>query len=389
MTLLTRYQLLFVGTSITVAMGLLGREIRRTVVDNYELLLICLIAIAAVGGYLTYTGHVAPGTDTTTRQVSSWQSSGSFSHNATVRNGTSAFPEGEVLEDQPVYLRTVAPVLDGAFTYTYSASNESDLTASADVFVQYRSVESTQNGELVYWEVKRPLTQGTVQSLAAGERLTVPFSLNVSRAAETVRRIDSEHGQTSGRLEMAVVSQVALSGTRNGQSVDTTRTYRLPIIPRQSSYRVENAGPVPNSGDRTVEAQVEKAYGPIWTLGGPVLLLGSFSGAAALVYGRTTDYLTLTDAERRWLAYKSAREEFDDWITVGRADPVDDDVWTTSVDSLVGLVDVAIDTEERIIESDSDSELIVYTGDRLFRYAPPPEPGTDSTVGNSDAETPD
>ncbi|WP_058993188.1 DUF5305 domain-containing protein [Haloarcula sp. CBA1127] len=370
-------------------MGLLGRETRRTVVDNYELLLICLIAIAAVGGYLTYTGHVASGTDTTTRQVSSWQSSGSFSHNATVRNGTSAFPEGEVLEDQPVYLQKVAPVLDGAFTYTYSASNESDLTASADVFVQYRSVESTQNGELVYWEVKRPLTQGTVQSLAVGERLTVPFSLNVSRAAETVRRIDSEHGQTSGRLEMAVVSQVALSGPRNGQPVDTTRTYRLPIIPSQSSYRVENTGPVTNSGDRTVEAQVEKAYGPIWTLGGPVLLLGSFSAAAALVYGRTTNYLTLTDAERRWLAYKSTREEFDEWITVGRADPVDDDVWTTTVDSLVGLVDVAIDTDERIIESDTDSDFIVYTGDRLFRYEPPPEPETGSTVGNSDAETSD
>lgn len=113
-------------------MWLLGQKTRRTVVDNHELLLICLVAIAAVGGYLTYTGHVAPGTDTTTRQVSSWQSSGSFSHNATVRNGTSAFPEGEVLEDRSVYLQRVAPVLDGAFTYTYSASNESDLTASAE-----------------------------------------------------------------------------------------------------------------------------------------------------------------------------------------------------------------------------------------------------------------
>lgn len=227
-----------------------------------------------------------------------------------------------------------------------------------------------------------------MQSLAAGEHMAVPFSLNVSRAAEAVRRIDSEHGQMSGRLEIAVVSQVTLSGTRNGQSVDTAHTYRLPIIPSQSSYRVENAGPVTNSGDRTVEAQVEKTYGPLWTLGGPVLPLGCLGGATALVYGRTTDYLTLTDAERRWLAYKSTREEFDEWITVGRDDPVDD-VWTTSVDSLVGLVDIAIDTDERIIESDTDSDFLVYTGDRLFRYEPPPEPRTDSTMGNSDAETSD
>ncbi|RLM88250.1 DUF5305 family protein [Haloarcula sp. Atlit-7R] len=370
-------------------MGLLGRETRRTVVDNYELLLICLVAIAAAGGYLTYTGHVAPGTETTTRQVSSWQSSGSFSHNTTVRNGTSAFPEGEVLEDQPVYLRKVAPVLDGVFAYTYSASNESDLTASADIFVQYRSVESTQNGELVYWEVKRTLTQDTERSLATDERMAVPFSLNVSRAAETVRRIDSEHGQTSGRLEIAVISELALSGTRNERSVDTVRTYRLQIIPSQSSYRVANAGPVTNGGDQTVETQVEKSYGPLWMLGGPALLFGGLGCAAALVYGHMTDYLTLTDAECRWLVYRSAREEYDEWITVGRADPVDDDIWTTSVDSLVGLVDIAIDTDERIIESDSDSTLIVYTGDRLFRYEPPPEPGAAVTAGDSGAESSD
>ena len=369
-------------------MGLLGRETRRTVVDNYELLLICLVAIAAVGGYLTYTGHVAPGTETTTRQVSSWQSSGSFTHSATVRNGTAAFQEGEVLEERPVYLRQVAPVLDGAFTYTYSATNESDLTAAADVVVQYRSVESTQNGDIVYWVVERSLTQNTGQSLTADERLTVPFSVNVSRAAETVRRIDSEHGRTSGRLEVAIVSRVALSGTRNGHQVDTTRTYRLPIIPSQSSYRVENPAPVTHSDDRTTEARVEKTYGPLWTLGGPVLLVGGLAGAVALVYGRATDKLTLTDAERRWLAYRTTREEFDEWITVGRADPVDDDVWTTTVDSLVGLVDIAIDTDERIIEAENGSECIVYTGDRLFRYSPPPEPGHDTTAGHSDDETP-
>ena len=113
--------------------------------------------------------------------------------------------------------------------------------------------------------------------------------------------------------------------------------------------------------------------------------LGSLDDATALIYGRTTDYLTLTDAEGRWLAYESTREEFDEWITFGRADPVDN-IWTTAVDSLVGLVDIAIDTNKRIIESASDSDFIVYTGDRLFRYEPPPEPETSSTVGNSDGE---
>ncbi|WP_336337431.1 DUF5305 domain-containing protein [Haloarcula brevis] len=370
-------------------MGLLGRETRRTVADNYRLLLICLVAVAAVGGYLTYTSHVAPGTETTTRQVSSWQSSGSFTHNATVRNGTAAFREGEVLDERSVYLRQVAPVLDGAFTYTYSASDEGDLTAVADVAVQYRSVEATQNGDIVYWAVEQSLTRNGVQSLAAGERLTAPFSVNVSRAAETVRRIDSEHGRTAGRLEVAVVSRVELSGTRNGQRVDTTRTYRLPITPSQSSYRVGNSGPVTHSDDRTVETRVERTYGPLWTSGGPVLSFGGLVGAVALVYGRVTGRFGLTETERRWLAYESARAEFDEWITVGRADPVDDDVWATTVDSLVGLVDIAIDTDERIIETENGSELIVYTGDRLYRYRPPPEPGAgDSAEVHSDAETP-
>ncbi|AFK21220.1 hypothetical protein E6P09_17345 (plasmid) [Haloferax mediterranei ATCC 33500] len=353
------------------------RETTKTIVDNYGLILVCLLVIAALGGYLTYTTHVEPGTDTATRQLSSWQSSGSFSHNATVRNGTSAFVEGTVLQDRSVYLTHVAPLLSGSFTYTYGVSNESNLAVDTTVLVRYRSVESAGSpDELVYWQVKQTLAHGRDESLSPDESMTIPFSLNISDAAETVRRIDREHGGTPGQLDMTVVARVDLSGTRNGQHVDTTRTYLLPIDPSQNSYRVEDADRITHGDERTVDVTVDPDYGLLRQVGSPLLFLFGTVGAGFLVFARSTGQLSLSNREQRWLAYQSTREEFNDWITTGQIDQVGDDVWSVTVDSLEGLVDVAIDTDNRVIEQRGGDEFVVFTGDRLFRYRRPPEPET-------------
>ncbi|ELZ80261.1 hypothetical protein C453_19325 [Haloferax elongans ATCC BAA-1513] len=354
------------------------RDITKTIVDNFGLILVCLLVVGLLGGYMTYTTHVAPETETVTRQLSSWQSSGSYTHNATVRNGTSAFAEGTVLRDRSVYVTHVAPVLTGSFSYTYGVSNDSDLAAETTVVVQYRSVESAgSSDEVVYWQVERELAQERDETLTPDERLSVPFSLNVSDATETVRRIDREHGGTPGQLDVMVVTRVELSGTRNGQEVDTARTYRLPVVPRQNSYRVEDPGRINHGDERTADVTVTPDYGLLRQVGSPVLFLLGVVAAGGLVVARSTGRLSLSDREEEWMAYQSAREEFDDWITVGKIKPVGETVWSVEVDSLEGLVDVAIDTDNRVIEQREGDEFVVFTGDRLFRYQKPPKPETD------------
>jgi hypothetical protein len=363
-----------------------GRTIRRGIADNYVLVVVCVVLVGAIGGYLTYTTHVEPGTTTETREVSSWQSSGAFSHQATVVNGTTAFDEGTVLRNRSVYFRELSPELNGTFAYAYEAQ-EGDLTTETTVLLRYRAVESSDDGNgTTYWDVTRPVAQDRTEALGPTERATVPFSTNASAAIEQAQRIDAEHGNTPGQLEIAVIARVDVSGTRNGQQVDTTNTYRLPIVPGESVYRVGDPGVVTASGSQTEQVTVPVEYGLLRRAGGPLVLSLAVGALLGLLYARHTGRLVVSEAERRWADYRTARSEFDDWITSGHLPSDTDEIPTITVDSLEGLVDVAIDTNNRVIENRSGDQYVVFVDDRLYRYEPPSEPTAEGDDGPSSDE---
>ncbi|MFA9515808.1 DUF5305 domain-containing protein [Halopenitus sp. H-Gu1] len=352
-----------------------SRRVRMWVGDNYALIVVCLLLIGAVGGYLTYTTNVSPGMETETRQVSSWESHGEFSHQATVVNGTRAFEEGTQLRNRRVYFQEASPELSGEFVHSYTASDGGDLDVDLSTDLVLRSVETrNDDNETVFWRVTEPLNRTSVESLGPTEEATASFSTNVTEAATESSRIDEQLGGTPGSVEVAIVTTANVTGTRNGQQVDTIRTVRLPINPESGIYRVDDPGVVANSGSRSEEITVPVEYGLSRRVVGPLLTLLSALALVGLLHGRRTGTLSPSDAERRWVDYRSQRREFDDWITVGRPPEAADAVPSITVDSLKGLVDVAIDTDNRVIEDEAHGRYLVFDDDRVFRYDRPPEP---------------
>lgn len=371
------------------------RRVRTVIGDNYALLLGCLLLVGALGGYLTYATHVEGGTVTETRERMSWQSSGEFTHRATVVNGTSAFDEGRVLRNRTTYFQSVTPRLNGSFTYGYGASG-GDLDVDTTLSLVFRSVESADEGtETVYWQVNRTVAESSTQSLRPGERTTVPFSVNVSAVDAERQRIDEELGGTPGELQTVLVARTELSGTRDGQEVETVRTYRLPIEPEGSVYRVDDPGSVTRSDNRTERVRVPATYGSLRTAAGPLLALLSLGGLSGLVYAKRTGLLFLSTRERELLAYQKTRASFDNWITTGRVPAHAGATTVIEVDSLEGLVDVAIDTDNRVIEDETRNACLVLAGDRWYRYdapmeaEPEPEPEAEQALpATADADPP-
>lgn len=365
-------------------------RIRATVADNYALVLACLVLLGAAGGYLTYTTILEPGTTTESREVASWESRGEFAHQATVVNGTQALEEGAVLRNRSIYFQSVTPQLDGRFGYSYAASDGGNLDANTTVSLRFQSVEPDPEGnETVYWEYHRLIAQSSTQSLSPGERVTVPFSVDVADSFTEARQVDESFGGTPGELQTVVVVQTELSGTRNGQPVAVTRSYRLPMQPDGSLYRVEDPGVVTESGRQTERVRVPVEYGPIRTAAGPLLLLLSLGATGTLVYARRKGRLGVTDRERQWLAYRSTREEFDDWITTARVPDATDDPNVVSVETLSGLVDLAIDTDNRVLEDPDRGACLVLASDCWYRYEIPPEPVEGDSPTVADAQTGD
>jgi len=345
-------------------------QLRVWVRDYFAVLVLAFVVVGLLGGYVTYGAYGTTDTRTETRTVSTWQSTGEFTHRATVVNGTDAFAEGDVLRDRSVYFRDATPRLNGSFTYGYGAS-DGNLTADVSLALVERSVGQTDNGnETVYWEVDRPLGN-TTSALSPGDSASVAFSMNVSAAVLRAERINEQLGGTPGATEVTLRVRVDLSGTRNGQSVDRTRRYSLPVRTETGIYRVRDSGRVTHSGEQTERVEVTVTPGPLRRFGGPLLVVLSLAGLVALAYGRRSGRLTVSETERSRLTYQRQRGEYDEWISTGTVPAESLDRPAVEVDSLESLVDVAIDTDRRVID-DSASNRFVVLGEAVnYTFTPP------------------
>lgn len=346
---------------------------RILLADNRTAILLALLAVAVLGGYLTYTAYVSPGTVTEERQVGSWESTGEFTHRATVRNDTSVYQRGTVLRNRSAYFQDVTPRLDGAFTYSYTASGGGNLTVTTVTTLVFRSIDTNQGNESEYWRTEEQLSAATETGVGPGDSVSAPFSVNVSAANRRIETIDGQLGGTPGEKQLLVSTAVQISGTRNGRPVDQTRRYRLPISTEGSLYRVDDPGQATESGRQTQRVTTPVEHGPLRSVGGPALLglgLAGLVGVGAV--RRSTP--AVTDRERTWVAYRQTREEFDEWITPGAVPPEAEGPPVVTVETLSGLVDLAMDTGERVVEDDSRGACLVLQDNQWYRYEIPAKP---------------
>jgi len=362
-------------------------RVRAAVADNFVSILVVVAVLALLGGFVTYGAYAETTTRTETVRTDAWETTGEFTHRAMVVNDTTVYDRGETLRNRSVYFSDPTPRLNGSFEYVYTSS-EGQLDANVSVWLVRRSVSDDHDGSVQeYWRTETQLTQERVAELGPGDRLRVPFSTNVTAATLRAEEIDQQVGPTPGRTEVRIEAQVDLSGTRNGQSVDRTRAYNMSVTRDGGIYRVADSGPTVDSGQQREERTVAVAPGPLRAFGGPVLLLVAVGVCVGLAALRRCGALTVTEREREWLAYRDARSEFDEWITTVRVAEPDRDA-TIEIESLEGLVDVAIDTDSRVLVDEERTTYFAFADDRCYTYRPPSPPAARRGLFGSVAPAP-
>lgn len=349
-------------------------QLRSILARNLAAVVVALILLALVGGLYTYNTHVDPGTEVETVQESSWSSSGEYSHQAEVVRGTDVFENGTVLTDQPTYIETVAPVLDGTFTYGYQATDGGNLQADVDVVLVLRSVS---DDGFEFWREERTLATETADDVQPGETVRAPFSLNVTAISQRIAEVEDQLGTTPGTEEVAVESRVELTGQRNGQQVDQQRTYTLNVVPGDGFYSVENDGATTNGNERFRQETTTATYGPLRGTIPPLLLVVAVIAGLAIGAARYRGDLALSEAEQTWLSYCQDRAEFTEWISTGSLSEETLPDRRVELDSLGGLVDVAIDSNRRVVEDDDRGLFAVLVEDVAYVYEPPDSPSGD------------
>jgi predicted flap endonuclease-1-like 5' DNA nuclease len=368
-----------------------GLRFRALLDRQFEIVVLALVVLAAVGGFLAYGAYAQPNTTTETNEVTVWAPNGSFSHGSTVTDNESklagVFEPGESVTNRSVYYTNIMPELSGEFGFQYAA-DEGELDATIERTLVIRSVGQTrEGGQTEYWRQTEPLGTGSA-TLSPGETATVPYAVNVSGATARADRIHERLGDP-GQTRVSVNVTVALSGTAGGEEVDRTVEYALPLSVEGQVYRVESVAQAP-AVTRTERVTVAQEPGALGAYGGPALLVLSLLGLAGLGYARYDDRLALTEAERAWLAYRDDRSDFDDWISTIRLPEEARDLPVAEADTLADLVDFAIDTDNSVLERPGGGVFhVVHDGYRYTFDAPPDPTRSDGPRSDGETDSPD
>ncbi len=182
-------------------------RLRALLDEQFVVVVAALVVLALVGGWLTYTTHASPNTTTEERIASSWQTTGSFNHSATVTEKNSVYPVGTTLTNRSIYFTDISPWFNGTYTFRYDASERGDLKRVALQFV-LQSVEENQESTTVVWQTNRSLETTSSDSIQPGETIRVPFSVNMNETTNRTEVIDEQLDNAPGQPEVVIRATV-------------------------------------------------------------------------------------------------------------------------------------------------------------------------------------
>jgi len=358
--------------------------------DRYFVIIVAILVAAMVlAGWITYTAHISPETTTIEQPTASWETTGQFSHSATVTKANPVFPVDTKLRNRSVYFTKLSPQLDGAYVFTYDASERGNLSRDVSISLVFQGVGQQQQGQTktALWQTSRQLNRVSAGAAPPGERVRVPFSIDLNEVTDLKDRIRNQLGGTPGQTEVFVRASVDLQGTINGDTIDRSKEYTLPVELRRNTYEVGSTDPTTEQYDTVQTVTVEQTYDPIRRIGGPAVFSVSLVALVGLIGARNQEQLGLSQSERRQLRYEDERADLDEWIAPIQLPEEVFDRPCAEATSLGALVDFAIDTGNCVIEDPSGDSYYVVHDEYLYTYQSPES--ADTARNEAEHNTPD
>jgi len=324
-------------------------QAKRTIGYYGRYLLVALVVLGVLAAAGAAYIYATPPARTVTAQTDVQQVGADVRTSAVVTGNTSFYRTGQRLVDQPAYLTEATPNL--------TVETRATVPSGADVRVTQRLtlVQTATRGDRAFWSSNRVLvaSEETTSQGAAAASATV----NMSEIAREVRANRDGLGDIGGfetRLDLNVTYD---TGRYSG-----ALTASSPVVLTERAYWID----APLSATRTHSQPVTRTVTgePNVTLAGLLALLAasSFASAGGIWYVRREGI----DVEEIELRMDRAR--FEEWITTSEI-PTDPDRRYVRTTSLEGLVDIAIDSNKRVLHDPDPDVYTVVTDDIVYYYA--------------------
>lgn len=290
---------------------------------------------------------------------------------ATVEGDHAMYDHGEVLTDEPVYIRSVTP----AVTVTATTQAPPDaLAVDQQVAIVYAASSRTDG---VFREREQVLsaTSGTIET--EGDPVESVVTLEIDDVAATLEAMRAEIGD-AGEVDAFLRVETAYSGTaydgRLEEQVELTvrsDSYRVPPLSTEREHRTTASSVVPVA-DEVYETTLPVIGGVVVPHTTPIAVGVSMLGIAlfgGVRYGRRA-----VDADRERV--RIHRRRYGEWISRGELPSgFAERSEVVTMASLEGLVDIAIDADSRVIHDVQEGCHAVLTDGVVYVFHPDPDGG--------------
>jgi len=324
-------------------------------------ILIASIFIILIGLFIMLN----PPTYVTTETIDQRVYSIDVNHQSTTVKNSRLYNEGYIVSNGPQYFMDIHPELIMRFSEDYEGNYTANILHTNSTI----KAISTRGKKVIWSEQKR------IQDTTWAENIDEStVKINTIKLSNEINEINNEIPNSA---DITVEFEYTYEFTTEKDDLVTLTSSPTLRFNSRSSYEIDSeqvtttrkttediTKPQP-SQSTTILGNTLGIYGlVIISVGLVISLVGIY-----ILYGGI--YSTRTYNERLYTYHQA---KYDEWITYGRpmADPEYESVWEKlKVDTLEGLVDVAIDTDKRVIYSKDMSRFYIFSDGTLYTYLPP------------------
>lgn len=282
----------------------------------------------------------------------------SLDHSAVTTGNTSLYEAGERLRNQPVYFANSTPAV------TFSTDVSVPEGRPVDVTQRILITHSATFNDEVFWE--RSVTLAEANETVEGGQTEIETTVRMTDIEEqrtTIEEVVGTIGTVSSELEMRVeyASPIDGGGTYEG-TLETTS----PIQFSGNAFWFDTGLSASETRSQTGQAEVRELPPDMTRVGG---LAGG--GLLVLVVGIALAVWSSREAEVYELELEVYRSRYDEWISEGEF-PTDAANRYVYINSLKDLVDIAIDTNKRVIYDSDVDAYSVLDGEVVYYHAAEP-----------------
>lgn len=311
-----------------------------------------LVVLFAVAGLFCLVGagyvFVTPTTQTVSEEVNVQTVESAVGTSAVVTGNSTLYERGETLENRSAYFVPVTPNL--SFHVDTAVPPDQDVTVTQRLtmnVVGVRGDDPFYQSEQVLIDEQRSVSDG---------RVVATRSVNVSAMREDIR---TKRAETDGVGRFRVT--LALNVTYQTDSYEGTLSTSAPFVISGQAYYLDGAVTADETHSETVQRDVQRPSDPAE--------YGGLAVAGLVLFGLCGAIIRIEDvSDPEELRTQISHSRHDEWISRGEF-PTESEKQYISILTLADLVDVAIDTNRRVIYDPDIEVYAVIDGSEIYYYS--------------------